>query len=253
MNGWSVPGAVELELAGCLVRVVCQPDPAARGVASLWLLDVGAGWAMTAAAHRLAAVRPDATAIAPGAVIGVMPLAASSGSESRADLLGGAGSDGFVAALTGDVVPEVAGRWGLDRDAMTVAGHSLAGRLALQVALAHPGVFRRVAAISPSLWHRRGELAPLLGADRGGRPLDLLLTAGEHEAGLAPWEEGREGSAGTLTRRLDRAMVDRVREFSSHAREHGMDARAVVLPGADHASAQADSLTVLLRFAFPAG
>ncbi len=246
---WSAPGEAELRIDDCLVKIACSPVDAAGALPSLWLLDVGDAWAMTVAAHRLAAVRPDATAIAPGAVIGVMPIAALDGRYGRNNLLGGESRVGFIRSLIEQVIPRVERQWQLDAAARTVAGHSLAGRLALEIALAHSAFWHGAAAISPSLWHRSGELETLVD---GATDIELLLTVGEHEGGLAPWEVAEPGAAVTLERRRDRAMVRQMEEFATLARNSGIAAATMVVVGADHATVQSASLTPLLRFAFPA-
>ncbi len=247
---WEVPGGDGLAIAQCLVSVARVSAKARLPLPSLWMIGNADGWAMTVAAHRLAAVRQDATAIGPGLAVNVMPLAADGGGTARYDTLAGSGRSHFIARLLHEVIPGVGEQFALDSSAMTIVGHSLAGRFALEVALSNPGIFRRAAAISPSLWHQGEQVEALLG---GAADLDLLLAVGGQEEGLADWELGRPDAAATLERRSSRGMIRRAERFAALARERGMNAEAVVMPGADHATVQSASLTALLRFAFPTG
>lgn len=247
---WEVPSGSGLAIAQCNVSVARVSGNSTEPLPSLWMIENADGWAMTVAALRIAARRPDATAIGPGLVINVLPLAADGGGAARYETLAGSGRNDFIAALIDEVIPGVEEEFALDRAAMTIAGHSLAGRFALDVALSRPGIFRRAAAMSPSLWHRREEIEALVD---GAADLDLLLTVGEFEEELAPWERGRPDGDATLERRSSRRMILGAERFGSIARLQGMNADVIVMSGADHATIQSASLIHLLRFAFPPG
>lgn len=62
--------------------------------------------------------------------------------------------------VTRDVIPDVIGRYHLDRTRVAIGGISMGGFGALNLARLHPGAFCAVGAHSPALWQRAAETAP---------------------------------------------------------------------------------------------
>ncbi|WP_246020575.1 alpha/beta hydrolase [Paracoccus subflavus] len=73
-----------------------------------------------------------------------------------ADRLTG-GREAFLAMIADQLLPELALRYPLDRDDMTIYGHSLGGLFVVHALLSRPGLFARYAAADPSVWWNAGE------------------------------------------------------------------------------------------------
>lgn len=73
-----------------------------------------------------------------------------------ADRLTG-GREAFLAMIADQLLPELARRYPLDRDDMTIYGHSLGGLFVVHALLSRPGLFARYVAADPSVWWNAGE------------------------------------------------------------------------------------------------
>lgn len=73
-----------------------------------------------------------------------------------ADRLTG-GREAFLAMIENDLLPELARRHPLNRDDMTIYGHSLGGLFVVHALLSRPGLFARYSAADPSVWWNAGE------------------------------------------------------------------------------------------------
>ncbi len=246
-------------------------DPPADGWPVLWVLDPADGFAGAVEAMRFCSRRSDATGIVPAVIVGVEPdVPPDAVRAERERLFIGAQRDLLRDALDGivreRVYERVRERVGervphpCDTSREVIAGHSLGGVFALYAALAHPGRFRAVGAVSSSLWHGTDELLALAAryaasADTlpSAAPLDVLLAVGEYEQGLAPWELGRPESSETLARRTSRRMIDTSRMFASRLAETAPALRVQFreLADADHATARIAALPATLRLLAP--
>jgi poly(3-hydroxybutyrate) depolymerase len=62
--------------------------------------------------------------------------------------------------VTGEVIPRVVKRFGVDPHRIAIGGISMGGFGAFDIALHHPGMFCAVGGHSPALWFEGGETAP---------------------------------------------------------------------------------------------
>lgn len=62
--------------------------------------------------------------------------------------------------VTGEVIPLVERRYGIDPERLAIGGISMGGFGAYDIALHHPGMFCAVGGHSPALWFEGGETAP---------------------------------------------------------------------------------------------
>lgn len=102
-----------------------------------------------------------------------------------------------------------------------VAGSSMGGQMALHAAIAHPGVFSRVAALSPSFQNTRSGAfsMPAFIRDRGAHALRVHLDMGDAEQ----------------IRDLDAAfLVARLHTVAEALRRSGATVREAVIPGGRH-------------------
>ncbi|MEZ4266833.1 MAG: alpha/beta hydrolase-fold protein [Myxococcota bacterium] len=99
---------------------------------------------------------------------------------------GGPGKAGVYADFVAQVVvplAESALRARCDGSQRTIGGSSLGGLASLYLMIRHPGVFGRVAAVSPSLWWEDGEIVEVLRAFAGPWPERLWVDMGTLESG----------------------------------------------------------------------
>ena len=67
------------------------------------------------------------------------------------------GRAAFLAMIGDRLLPELGQRYPLDRDDMTIYGHSLGGLFVLHALFSRPHLFARYAAADPSVWWNAGE------------------------------------------------------------------------------------------------
>ncbi len=96
---------------------------------------------------------------------------------------GGHASD-MARMLIEEIKPFVDARYRTlpDRENTAIAGASLGGLFALHAALSHPGVFGRVAALSPTVWWGHGEVMRRVAALRERLPVRIWIDIGKREA-----------------------------------------------------------------------
>lgn len=68
------------------------------------------------------------------------------------------GADAFLGFLAEELVPAVAARVPIDRERLTLTGHSLGGLFVLHAFLTRPDLFATYVAGSPSVWWNGGEI-----------------------------------------------------------------------------------------------
>lgn len=224
--------------------------PPAAGFPVICQLDGDATFATTVESIRTRAHRTDATAVVPSIVVGV-------GSDARSeDFADEAGRARFLTFLTDELLPAIARRFAVDPARRALIGHSLGGLFVLETLLETPlmplGPFSTYVAISPSIW-RGGEALWQRVRDfrltAGSLPPRLLITVGEYEQRLAPWQEGQPNAAELLARREARQMVDQAQRFAEAlaAVAPDMAVHYRLLTGEDHASAVLRSMGDALR------
>lgn len=243
---WAVPGLTtkvvktESGLSYRLMRSLPEGPPPPSGWPALWVLDADQhGLAIMDAARRLAR-RPEVTGVEPMAVVGVAPDGAGERQAMRyRDFTPGPAPDGiergyetggaavFLEALSGALMAEVEAAGTVSSRAPRLWGHSLGGFFALWAAGARPGLFSRVAAISPSIWWDEHALEPLLGA-----ATPIFLAVGEREF------DNRPGG---------RRMIGRARHLHERLTKAGTPARFRLFDDDDHSSIVTSSAAAALR------
>lgn len=193
----------------------------------VYVLDAKAMFATFVEAIQRSGRRPDATGIGMAAVVGI----AHGGerlfaTEHRyrdytfepSPLIGselcGGGAD-FLAFISDQLAPALAGEFGCNSARQTLFGHSLAGYFVLNALALRPDAFRHFSAISPSVWWHPEALSDRLQAldhDALAHLSGVLIAVGEWEGQPAPWLLGSAGlGAAELTtliaRRKDRQMI----------------------------------------------
>jgi predicted alpha/beta superfamily hydrolase len=259
-----------------------QPAPVG-GYPVIYQLDGDATFVTTVESMRTRAHRADATGVAPSIVVGVAPVAdltddltdtLSDHTASGADVIRrrqmlraddftpSLGASRFRVFLASVVQPAVASAFPVNVARATLIGHSLGGLFVLDTLLdaLHRGAsdYDTYVAISPSIW-RGGDalwqtvaalsatsLAPRLAAQ-----LRVLLTVGEYEQALAPWQRDADNAAEILERRRLRRMVDQTREFADRLTQSvpALGVQCWVFAGEDHASVVLPTMSEALRLA----
>lgn len=139
---------------------------------------------------------------------------------------GTGGQDEFLAFIEDELKPAIAASVNVDPGRQAIFGHSLAGRFVLHALFARPGSFQTYIASSPSIWwgessvldeERSFTSSPAAELGPGGRPVTLLLTAGEFEQRLTPATPPERAAFLTRARMVDNAreMSERLSELSS--------------------------------------
>lgn len=257
MSLFTLPGAtlrrVTARSNGAAYRVglwLPPGDAPPGGFPALYVLDGNALFATFVEAVRRSSRRPDATGIAPMAVVGIAPDDDALFAEPlrRRDFTGG---PGFLAFLVDELVPALRAEFPLDAARQSLFGHSLAGYFVLEALAARPAAFAAWAAISPSVWWDEAGLRARLAAALAGRPGPrVFLAAGEWEDAVPPWQRRQPDQAQLLARRAQRQMVGKARALAAELEGWlGADAlRFQVFPDEDHASVVMVATPRVLRF-----
>jgi len=151
---------------------------------------------------------------------------------------GSGGAGHFARFLEEELFPFVAAHYRVQAGDRTLYGHSFGGLFAFYALFEHPGLFRRVLAVSPSIWYGDRDLVSRERAvfERGRPPRGILYTAvGSDESGyfVADWQE--------LTTRLE-------------SRHYGaLRMKGEVLAGENHRSIFGAGFTNGLRYVFGSG
>lgn len=246
-----------------------QPPP--LGYPAVFLLDANATFMSTVESVRMRARRQPSTGVPPTVVVGIGydTDGAYDTARRRHDFAreirdpdapeaprpGGAGQ---LTRLIDEIVrPLAAGEVALDRERQTLIGHSLGGCYVLSRLVADPAAFESYIAISPSVWSDEdwllagaATLAQRLPAGRA--PRRAMITVGEFEQTLAPWQADLPDPARVLAMRGARAMRDKARDIARRLAEAGggkLIVRFEELPGEDHSSSALVGIGHGLRFA----
>lgn len=132
----------------------------------------------------------------------------------------GGGADAFLAALEEQIIPDAVEKFGLNRQRLTLFGHSYGGLLTLYTVLRKPGLFWGYLASSPSLWYGDGWLkAELLKLQADPLPHGWLRhTVGAEEQRIFGWELTlpADAQASRLEHLQRRNMVGHAQEVAAH-------------------------------------
>lgn len=249
-------------------------DPPERGWPVIYTLDANAAFATVVEAIRMRSHRPDATGVRPAVVVGVgypgdgpyervrrtfdysRPDASRADGADRDAAVQVGGAERFRLMLARDIPDLVMQMLPIDRAHATIIGHSLAAYFVLETLAAAPQSFETYVAISPSVWwDERGLTDRLRGLaaqpSPAGRRLKVLITAGEYEQKLAPWQQGQPPVLSVAERRQDRRMVDLAQSMAAIIESiPGIDVQFQELPGQDHASVVPITISEAVRLAF---
>lgn len=248
------------------IRVWVPPGtPPPGGFPAVCVLDANALFASVVEAVRRSSRRPDATGVAPMAVIGI----AHDGDELFAEALrrrdythgpaagepvpaggsvGGAGA--FLSFLVDELLPALRADLPLDPARQTLFGHSLAGYFVLEALAARPAAFRHWAAVSPSIWWDEAGLRARLAAALPGGDARVFLAAGEWEGEVPPWQRQHPGVEQLVARRAQRRMVGAAQALAADMTGWlGEDrCRWRLFPEEDHASVVSVAVQRVLRW-----
>jgi predicted alpha/beta superfamily hydrolase len=251
-------------------------EPPSGGYPAVFVLDPHAAFSTTVECLRARTPRAAATGVRPAVVIGVGYPTGDLQDRSRRmfdctpaglqptdpDALRDVGPDGFGGAdqfletLVGAVRASVANDFPLSPIETTLIGHSLSALFVVNTLVRTPWAFRTYIAASPSLWwapdylfNEATSLPERLGSGSHRR---ALVTVGEYEQKLAPWQAASAAAEGAKGRRSSRRMVDHVLKMGRKLeilQASGHRVECAELPGEDHASVLPVTISRGLRFA----
>lgn len=244
-----------------------QPPPE-NGYPAVFLLDANATFMSTVESLRMRARRQASTGIAPAVVVGIGydTDAVYDTERRRHDFTrekpardgapaGGAGT--LTRFIDAAVRPLAASAAPLDPARQTLVGHSLGGCYVLSRLVEDPAAFESYVAISPSVWSDETWLldrAAGLGARLAGDlpPRRVMITVGEFEQTLAPWQLRLPDPDRVIAMRQQRAMRDKAHRLAvrlSAAGGERLIVRFEELPQEDHSSSALVGISHGLRFA----
>lgn len=262
---------------------IAQPEqpPPDTGYPAIFLLDANATFMATVESLRMRVRRQASTGIVPAVVVGigydtddaydtarrrydfsreVIPPTeiGTSTASAKAASVPATGGAATMARLIDDVVRPLAARAApLDPSHQTLIGHSLGGCFVLSQLVQNPAAFESYIAISPSVWADEDWLLAHAATLNERLPTDMpprraLITVGEFEQTLAPWQTELSNPERVLAMRQKRAMRDKAHNLARRLGVNDPD-RLIVrfeeLPGEDHSSSALVGISRGLRFA----
>lgn len=236
------------------ISVPDSPPPEA-GYPMLLVLDGGALFPTVAETERRLSHRTEATGVEPMVIVGVGPGDTdlydivqrhrdfTPGPPARPEDAGSGdtgGATAFLSFLLDQVLPTASDAAKIDRDRVSLFGHSLAGYFILDALSRQPDAFHAWCAISPSIWWDPARLHAAL-ARMGPISSRVFLGVGRREQ-ISGQSEGR---------RAQRRMVDAVQEIGEALRSHAPADRVelCVFADEDHASVVSVATVRALRIA----
>ena len=244
--------------------------PPATGWPAIYVLDGNALFGTFVESIRRSSRRPDATGIAPAAVVAIAQDANSLYAPEalrRRDFTpartpaqttprtppapdGDGRAAAFLSFLVDELAPALEPEFKLDPTRRSLFGHSLAGFFALHALSEHPNAFHSFAAISPSIWWDETGLRSRLTAlpASGAR---AFIAVGEWEDEVPPWQRNEPGYEELVKRRAECRMIDNAREIADALRARLNDTNVAfhLFPDEDHASILMIASQRFLRFA----
>ena len=164
------------------------------------------------------------------------------------------GAERFLDFIEGDLKPLIAREYPIDPGRQALFGHSFGGLFALHVLFTRAECFQTYVAASPSItWGEPAITAEeaRFTADPTHGPIRLLVTAGEYEQKLAPYERDSEQAAETEARLLEFRMIDQARSLVDRLNGLGRPQLAAtfrLFEGEGHMSLVPTSAGLSLRF-----
>lgn len=136
------------------------------------------------------------------------------------------GAEKLMQFILMQVIPMMSEKYHVNRDKISLYGHSLGGLFVLWSYLKHPGSFSKYVALSPSIWWNEHELFTTLRNARGNYIAPLYISVG-----------GGEGD-----------MVDDAQKFYFIGKEKGIDSEFYIAEQENHASVIPTTMSRVLRF-----
>jgi len=264
---WSMHSVISGRTYEIFIALPDGPVPAG-GYTALYVLDGNSMFLTTVDAVRAYSRRrdsdakalvigigyPQGTDIAAARVFDLTPDV----TEPRSSHPGG-GADAFMDFIVHELKPDIAAKFAIHPQRQALIGHSLGGRLTLDMLARHPDAFQYYVAMSASFWfgqhdlvrrieafvhaRRQGESAPV--------PVRVLLSAGEFEQQPRPDEWWRDparalrisedlGQRGQITHAQNTA--------NALAALPGIHAQFQEIAGEDHGSVIPSAIGRAVRF-----
>lgn len=255
---------------------VAWPDgtPPPGGFPVVYLLDANAMFGTLVEAIRMRAARPEMTGVSQAVVVGIghpregpydrarrsydfttRPPAPPATTEHPTG-----GAAGLVALLRDTVIPAITRDFPVDTGRQVLIGHSLGGLFVLETLMTVTDMFGGYVSLSPSVWWDRERLlrdASML-VSQADRPfaqagVDVVISVGEYEQELAPWQllgRSDEEVRRLMLRRQQRRMVDDTRAVADALAAGvaaGLRVHHEVIAGEDHSSMVPVAISRALR------
>lgn len=252
-----------------LVAWPSEPPPP-DGYPAIFLLDANASFATLVETVRTRSSRTANTGVVPAVVVGIgypvdgpydrerrifdfteAPPEQEPGDARPVTRTGGAAA--FQTFLDRTLRPAIASDFLLDPSRQTLFGHSLGGLFVLQSLIRAPDSFSSYVSISPSVWWARERLlADAASLSNTGSASKVVISVGEYEQDLAPWQRPTDPAEleRLERRRARRRMVDGAQAVASVLRGepgHGLDVTFDLVPGEDHSSVVPIAMSRALR------
>lgn len=269
---------------GCIYRILIalpEEPPPPDGYPAVFLLDANATFLTTVESLRMRSRRTGSTGIEPAVIVGIGYDTSGAYDEERriydftrsdtnvaqrtsrsAHTTGGSA---FFARFIDEIVrPLAANEAPLNLTRQSLIGHSLGGCFVLSRLLEHPQSFESYIAISPSIWSDEAwlleQIKHLPARFIDASPRRVLITVGEFEQSIAPWQSSLPDIERIIAMRSERAMRDKARNMASnlvHTTKDMGPNRLIVrfeeLLGEDHSSSALVGISHGLRMALWAG
>lgn len=262
---------------GQLYRIfVATPaeEPPPGGFPVLYMLDANSSFLTMAQTMAVLSIWRDGTGVQPIVIVGIgYPIEQAFDGKRRgfdytpAALPGGpgqhhahrlpypmGGADEFLRFIAADVKPLIEREHTVDRGRQALLGHSFGGLFVLHVLFTRPESFQSYVAASPSItWGEPAITAEeaRFAADDAHDPIRLLVTAGEYEQKLAPYEQGSKKAAENEAYFREFRMIDQARglvERQNALRRPQLTAEFRLFQGEGHMSLVPASASHSLRF-----
>jgi predicted alpha/beta superfamily hydrolase len=232
--------------------------PPAEGFPVIYVLDANASFCTIVEAIRMRCHRPQTTGVVPAIVAGIAHATDGPYDRDRRAHDFSADGAGAFTALLDRATSEVERDYPIDPNRRAIFGHSLGGSFVLDVLLDRLEAYQTYIAVSPSLWSnwatvldRVDRLVARVNSERLERR--VVLSVGEFEERLAPWELDIPQADEIARRRADRQMVSRGRALAERLRTSpGLDVHFDEIASEDHASVVLVAISRALRVALRA-
>lgn len=131
------------------------------------------------------------------------------GIASKKDYLGrGSRAKAYSKFITKELVPHLVHAYPLHDDGHVIAGYSMGGLSAVDIAWNHPEMFSKVGAFSGSFWWRKKSTKSKSYSDYRDRILHRLIRKGKYKEGLKFWFQ--TGTLDEMGDRNDNGVIDSI-------------------------------------------